>query len=422
MAVFLKITLHLRIFFYQLSIYAYSIGIKIASLWNSKACLWHKGRKLFPKIQLTQPSIWMHCASLGEFEQGRPILEQIIKEHPKTPVIISFFSPSGYEIRKNYEGASQVIYLPIDTPANAKRLIKQINPFLVLWIKNEFWYFYLNELKKRNIPVLLIAANFRSTSFFFKWNKRYWNKLLHFFHHIFLQNKESLTALQSIGITKHISISGDTRFDRVSQIAKNAKAVKGIDNFLKQEVCVVAGSTWQEDEKVLQPFFIKNNAVKLIIAPHEIHTSNLKRLENLFQHATLYSNWMQSDQSEDFQVLIIDNIGLLSSLYQYASVAYVGGAFRKKGLHNILEPIAYGIPVVFGPNYKSFPEAKDCIQKIAGISIHNESSLSNALNELLENSNLKKTMGKNASEYILENQESTNKIMNYLTENRLLTN
>lgn len=422
MLVFLRIILHLRLFIYQLSIYAYSMGIKIASLWNPKARLWQKGRKVFPKITLKQPSIWMHCASLGEFEQGRPIIEHIRKEHPTTPIIISFFSPSGFEIRKNYHEANQVIYLPIDTPKNAKRLIDQIDPILVLWIKNEFWNFYLNELKKRQIPVLLIAANFKLNSFFLTWNKKYWSTLLLNFHHIFVQNQASLHALLSIGLKDNISISGDTRFDRVMTIASNAKPINGIDDFLKQQRCLVAGSTWQDDERALQSFFSKNHDIKLIIAPHEIHTSNVKRLENVFQRSILYSDWLQSDRSKDFQVLIIDNIGMLSHLYRYASIAFVGGAFRKKGLHNILEPIAYDLPVVFGPNYESFQEAKDCIEKKVAFSIDNESSCYKILTSLTENADLLEAMGRNASEYIKENLGATKKIMDYLTEKRLLTN
>lgn len=422
MAVFLKIILHLRIFFYQLTIYAYYWGIQLASLWNGKARQWSTGRKVFPVLKNTTPSIWMHCASLGEFEQGRPILEQIKKKYPQYPIVVSFFSPSGYEVRKNYTEANQVIYLPIDTPKNAKKLIAQINPRIVLWIKNEFWHFYLSELKKKNIPVLLIAAKFNRHQPFFKWYGSFWRSVLNNFQHIFVQNQESLQLLSGINYQKNISISGDPRFDRVFKITQDCQSVEGIKKFINEQICLVAGSTWQEDERLLQSYFSLQKDIKLIIAPHEIHAANLQRILKDFDQSILYSDWIKNHQTNDFKVLIIDNIGMLAQLYQYAAVAYVGGAFRKKGLHNILEPIAYGIPVVFGPNYQSFPEAVESINKNAAISISTAHNLFEILTALLAIDTRKNEMGANALQYLTENKGATQKIMHYIAENRLLTN
>jgi 3-deoxy-D-manno-octulosonic-acid transferase len=407
----------------------YPLGIRFASIWNEKAGLWIKGRKKFPVIEnsdVKKETIWMHCASLGEFEQGRPLIEKIKKEYPLHRIIISFFSPSGYEIEKNFNGADHIFYLPSDSASNAKKFIDLIDPKLVLWIKYEYWYYYLQELKKRNIPTLLISGNFREDQPFFKWYGNFWREMLQCFTHYFLQNEDSKNLLETLNI-KNFSISGDTRFDRVKTIVENFEDVPLIKEFCGEKKIIVAGSTWEEDEAELIHFVKANTDVKFIIAPHEVDKENIRDVKKKFVNSILYSewitnNWQAASGNTQPNCLIIDSIGILSRLYKYADITYVGGGFGYTGLHNILEAAVYGKPVIFGPEIDKNIEAQELIDCDAGIIIENALELETILNELLHNEQELKRRSEAAKSYVYRNLGATKKVMDFIQEKRLLTN
>ena len=413
----------MKVFLYNFSVFLYTAGIRIASLWNDKAMLWVKGRKNFPVFNDNKKSIWMHCASLGEFEQGRPVLEALKKEFPDYKLVLSFFSPSGYEIRKNYSGADQIIYLPSDTAGNAIKLIDSINPSLVIWVKYEYWFHYLSELKKRNVPVLLISGIFRTSQPFFKWYGNFWKNILSCFSHLFVQNKQSFDLLNSIGVNKNISISGDTRFDRVIDLAKSNEPISGINEFINNNPSLIAGSTWEDDEAGLIHYVRIHNNIKFIVAPHEVNAANLNDLKKEFNNSIFYSDWiLQNEWTTECNVLIIDNIGMLSKIYKYATVTYVGGGFNSTGIHNILEAAVYGKPIVFGPEYEKFAEANDLIESGSAFSINSAVELEKKLNLLFNDVELLKQAGEISRNYVYEKCGATKKVIDYVTENRLLTN
>jgi len=365
----------------------------------------------------------MHCSSLGEFEQGRPVIEALKKDYPNYPIVISLFSPSGFEVRKNYPGADKIIYLPLDTPQHAKKLVDIINPALVVWVKYEYWFNYLFELKKREIPVLLISGIFRPSQPFFKWYGNAWKKMLHSFHHLFVQNEHSVTLLARINLNKNITLSGDTRFDRVIDVAEKTEDIPGITTFINNHPTLVAGSTWEDDEAELVHYTRTRNKYKFIIAPHEISEIHLKELKNIFKNSIFYSDLMkQHKYGSDCNVLIIDSIGLLSKLYRYATVTYVGGGFNSSGIHNTLEAAVYGKPVIFGPEYEKFDEAKALIKNGAAFSIDNALTLENKLDELFNDNILLEQASDFARKYVYSNKGATQKIMNYIIANRLLIN
>ncbi len=413
--------------FYLLFLHAYHLGIRIAAYGNPKAKLWVEGRKQFPSIgNTTGKTVWMHCASLGEFEQGRPLLEEIKKQYPEKKIVLSFFSPSGYEVMKLYTGADYIFYLPMDGSSNAARMIEAINPGLVLWVKYEFWYFYLTELKKKNIPVLMISGIFRKSQPFFKWYGSIWKKMLQCFTYYFVQNEESTDLLSAVGISGNVSNCGDTRFDRVIEIAEKFEPLPVIEKFCGSSKVVVAGSTWEEDEEELTHYVRSNPQIKFIIAPHEIAPGNILNVKNEFPGAALYSELSKTagqtiPGNKDPHVLIIDNIGMLSKLYHYADISFVGGGFGEDGIHNVLEPAVYGKPVIFGPEYEKFAEATDLIECQAGICIHNALELEKVLTELWGNENLLKTKSDTAKNYVYSKAGATKKIMEYIQEKRLLT-
>ena len=438
----------LSLFFYNIFLRLYPLGIRIASIWNDKASLWIKGRKnIFEKIHSTLNTqhsipntqvIWMHCASLGEFEQGLPLIEKIRKEYTRHTIVITFFSPSGYEIQKKFKGADHIFYLPADSYENAKKFIALINPTLVLWIKYEFWYHYLQELKKRKIPVLLISGAFRTEQPFFKWYGNFWKKMLDCFRHYFLQNEDSKILLEKIGI-KNISVSGDTRFDRVIQIAENFEEISLIKEFIGQNKVIVAGSTWEDDEAEIIHYAKVNSQVKLIIAPHEVDKENLADVKKEFSNSIFYSEWIKynkqqaignrqsAEQTTNYKLqttncLIIDNIGILSRLYKYADITYVGGGFGDDGLHNILEAAVYGKPVIFGPHFEKNFEAEELIEYGGGIVIENALDLEKVFNRLLNDDIELKKYGAAAKDYVYNKAGATEKILNFIQENRLLTN
>ncbi|MBI3882655.1 MAG: 3-deoxy-D-manno-octulosonic acid transferase [Sphingobacteriales bacterium] len=328
----------MSILLYKIFIQLYILGIKILSIRNQKAKLWLKGRKAFPVINLLekQPVSWMHCASLGEYEQGRPVIAAVKAQYPETVIVLTFVSPSGFEIQKKYAGADYIFYLPVDSASNAKKFIDNINPTLVLWVKYEYWFYYLTELKQRRIPVLLLSGIFRNSQPFFQWYGKLWKSMLASFNHFFVQTEQSKDLLAGIHIKENVSVSGDTRFDRVVTIAEKFNSIPFIEAFCGIGKVIVAGSTWDDDEAVLAHYAKTNPGIKFIIAPHEIGEENLKDIKTQFPSAIFYSELELNKNKELPNCLIIDNIGMLSRIYKYATIAYVGGAFAE-GLHNILE-------------------------------------------------------------------------------------
>jgi len=376
------------VFLYNLGIRIYQLLIAIASLFNHKAQLWRNGRKgwktrLKASIGETKGIVWFHCSSLGEFEQGRPVIEALREKHPDFKILLTFFSPSGYEIRKNYSGADYIFYLPIDTWFNAKTFIEIVNPTAAIFIKYEFWYHYLNQLKKNGIPTYVISAIFRPEQAFFKPYGGWYRKFLLNFEHLFVQNENSKELLASIGV-KNVTVAGDTRYDRVIANAQHAKSIPVIEQFAKNSKVLVAGSTWPKDEEIIIEFFKTNPlGLKLIIAPHEIHEQNIEKfIEKIGQRSIRYTQTNGIDPSEA-NVLVIDTIGILSSVYQYGTIAYIGGGFGV-GIHNTLEAAVFGIPVLFGPNYQRFQEAHELIGIGVSKSIGNSDEFSAAMDSFLK--------------------------------------
>lgn len=429
---------------YLLFIHSYQFGIRIAALWNPKAKLWIAGRKDFPAVPKDErETVWMHCASLGEFEQGRPLLEAIKKQYPQVRIILTFFSPSGYEVvtRSDRPGltgiANHIFYLPMDNAANAAKMVDALQPDLVLWVKYEFWFYYLTELKKRNIPVLMVSGIFRSSQPFFKWYGDIWRKMLGCFTYFFVQNEHSKQLLATVGIKENVSVSGDTRFDRVIEIASTFEPLPLIEKFCGSSKVVVAGSTWEEDEEELIHYVKSNPQIKFIIAPHEIHEGNIKDVQKEFAGSILYSSLTAdgrppttdgaqrettNGQRATGNVLIIDNIGMLSKLYHYAHITFVGGGFEESGIHNVLEPAVHGKPVIYGPEYEKFAEAVDLVECGAGICINNALELEKVLTELWNNEALLQQKSEAAKNYVYSKAGATKKIMDHIQAKRLLIN
>ena len=406
------------IILYNFSLWIYRIGISIASLFNPKAKKWKNGRRnIFSQLSQAfienEKVIWMHCASLGEFEQGRPLLEKIKKENLPYKILLTFFSPSGYEIRKNYAHADFVFYLPIDSKSNAQQFLDIVKPEIAIFVKYEFWYHFLNQLHQRNIPTYLISAIFRENQIFFKRHGSLHQKMLTFFNHLFVQDKKSKTLLlqkQNLPVT----IAGDTRIDRVLEIAQQAKSYPLIDAFVGTANILIGGSTWQPDEAILIPFINdqKNHTWKYIIAPHEIDEEHISAIEK--QLTTSYIRYSNANtiNASAAKVLIIDNIGMLSSLYKYGKVAYIGGGFGN-GIHNTLEPIAFGLPTIFGTNYQKFEEAKYLVESEGGFSISNLDQAKKVM-ENLEKEEFYNNASTKAKDYILKNQGATQKVFNFI--------
>ena len=373
-------------------------------------------------INSDRPLVWMHCASLGEFEQGRPLIEKIRTNYPDYKILITFFSPSGYEVRKNYEGADYIFYLPADNNQNAKEFLEITKPALILFVKYEFWYFYLKEAKKRHIPILLVSGIFRKTQPFFKKYGNFHRRILSYFTHFFVQNQESLSLLVDIGFTKNVSVSGDTRFDRVIEIAQQFKPIEKIEKLCAGFDVVVTGSTWSEDDKKLSVYANKKTDVKFIIAPHNINEQRLNECLKLYKNAALFSTITHAGIPSNINAIIIDNVGMLSRLYKYSTVSFVGGGFDKDGVHNVLEAAAYGKPVVFGPVYKKYIEAVELIAAGGGITISNMAELEEQMNDFLtKNRNYEKACDA-ALNYVYSKQGATQKILQFIQEKRLLTN
>jgi len=422
--------------------------MRFVALWNKKARLWLAGRKdIFKKLKAelrnqNSQLTWMHCSSLGEFEQGRPVLEGLKLKGKNHKILLTFFSPSGYEIRKDYKGADWVFYLPMDSKKNAKKFLDIINPSLVIFVKYDYWYFYITECKKRNIPLLMISAVFRKSQPFFKWYGSLHRKMLGCFTHFFVQDDDSLLLLEPVGLINKASVAGDTRFDRVAAIAENFEPAEAIVKFCGSSPVLVAGSTWTEDDKIIKEALADIPELKLIIAPHEIHPEHLQQVKTIFADSVFYSQLTTHNSqltthnsrltthnaqltSHDSRLtthscLIIDNIGMLSRLYRYATITYVGGGFGK-GIHNTLEAAVYGKPVFFGPNYKKFREASGLIRSAGGISVGSSEELSAAIKKLLADNSLLEQCSKSAFDFVQKNKGATGRILDYIEANRLLT-
>lgn len=392
------------------------------SVFNPKAKLWLDGRKDFPSLTFTpSKTIWVHCASLGEFEQGRPVIEKIKDQYPESKIILTFFSPSGYTVQQNYTGADAVFYLPMDNKANAIKLIATFKPALVIWVKYEYWFYYLQELKKQQIPVLLVSGIFRDSQPFFKWYGSFWKSVLPCFTHLFLQDKSSAILLNSIGINNNITVNGDTRFDRVIAIAERFEEIPLIKEFCGDSKIIVAGSTWEEDEAELIHYVRTNPTIKFIIAPHEIDTENLKEVQKEFSGSILFSALVEGEKPSS-NVLIIDNVGMLSRLYKYADITYIGGGFGDDGVHNVLEAAVYGKPVIYGPEIDKFIEAVALTACGGGIVINNALEFEKVAGDLWKNSDLLTAKGYAAKNYVYSQGGASKEIMDYIYANRLLTN
>ena len=421
----------MSILLYNLFLLLYRTALSLVARFNPKARLWKEGRldwenRLSAAMAgKTGPLIWMHCASLGEFEQGRPIIEIIRQKHPNHRIMVSFFSPSGYEIRKNYSGADYVCYLPLDGARAARKFIEISSPSLVIWIKYEFWYHYLTRLQAAGIPVVLVSGLFRPGQPFFRWYGRLHRHMLTCFSQLFVQNQASLELLEKTGI-KNVTITGDTRYDRVSAIADSFSPIESIEDFTAGYKVVVAGSTWPEDEEELDHFTNTNPQYRFIIAPHETSEVHVKEMEKLFHPSIRFSEWEKSRKEKTSpqntnHIMIIDNIGMLSRLYRYADIAYIGGGFGGDGLHNILEAAVYGIPVIHGPNFERFPEAIELMDAGGSFAVNTALELENKLNDLLMQDNAYHLACRAAKEFVRDRRGATEKIIHYMEENRLLT-
>ncbi|WP_270089240.1 3-deoxy-D-manno-octulosonic acid transferase [Sphingobacterium sp. SYP-B4668] len=409
---------------YSLGILLYGLLLRLIAPFYPKAKLWVDGRKhwydrMSQTVELGQKHIWFHFASLGEFEQGRALLEEIKKKYPAKKIVITFYSPSGYEIRKNTNLADYVYYLPEDTAQNAVKFIELINPEFVVFTKYEYWYYFFRELGRRDIPLLMISAIFRPEQIFFQPYGGFFRKILDHVSYFFVQNEESLHLLKENGI-RHVGITGDTRFDRVVQLPESYQSIKEVGDFIGNKKVLVAGSTWPQDEVLLRDLVARYPEWKLIIAPHEIHEAHLSSITNLFPQALRFSDFAQYDnqQVKLAQVLVIDNIGMLSSLYAYANIAFIGGGFGA-GIHNTLEAATYGLPVIFGPKYQKFQEAKDLIEEGAGFSIASSEEFVRVFQALQNRDKYIKAKNQ-AKDYVRGRAGATAIIMKYLVCKKLL--
>jgi 3-deoxy-D-manno-octulosonic-acid transferase len=406
------------IFFYNLGICFYQLMVWLVSPFNEKAKFFSSGRKdIFLKMEGTiekdEPIAWFHAASLGEFEQGRPLMEALRKERPEYKILLTFFSPSGYEIRKNYNGADYIFYLPLDTRKNARKFLKIVNPRIAVFIKYEFWYHYLTQLKEKETTLLLISAIFRPDQVFFKWYGTWYRKMLGCFTHIFVQDNQSTELLQSVGISK-VTQTGDTRFDRVAQIAVSSKDIEIAKQFSVGKFTFVFGSTWEADEELLVKYINQSeNDTRFIIAPHEVHAAHIKSItQKLNKKFVLYSEAANIDL-HNTRVLIIDNIGMLATLYKYGNLAYIGGGFGA-GIHNILEAAVFGMPVVFGPKYHKFSEAKELIAGGGAFSISTYEELKSTFDAFVADGDKLHTVSDISKNFVRKNLGATDKILDFL--------
>lgn len=390
------------VWIYNFGIALFDLGILIGSFFNSKIKLLRTGRlsvwEQVREANIQQSTIWIHAASLGEFEQGRPLIEAIRKSFPERKIVLTFFSPSGYEIRKDCDKVDNVFYLPADTKRNAQRFIKAIKPEMVFFIKYEFWYHFLISLKNEDIPVYGVSVIFRESQLFFKWYGKWFRKILASFNYLYLQDNRSAELLESIGISNY-AVAGDTRFDRVKEIAEAAEDIDIAQSFSQGYSTLVAGSTWPTDEKILAKYI--NEApqnIKLIIAPHEIDDSHIRDIESLLTVSSFRITSPPKNIS-DYKVMIVDTIGMLAAIYRYGRIAYIGGGFGS-GIHNVLEASTYGMPAVFGPKYKKYKEACDLVDLGGGFEISAFGEFNRLITKMWREEDFLKKSGGKAEEYV----------------------
>ena len=403
---------------YNLAMYILELGVKLAALFSDKPAKMVKGyREVFDllqrKIDRNAQYIWFHAASLGEFEQGRPLIERIRKEYPQYKILQTFFSPSGYEVRKNYDGADIVCYLPIDTPSNVKKFVDLVNPCMVFFVKYEFWQNYLNTLNKKGVPVYSVSSIFRPNQIFFRWYGKGYQQVLKTFAHLFVQNEESKQLLAGIGVN-NTTVVGDTRFDRVLDICAAAKQLPLVQKFKGDVLTFVAGSSWGPDEDIFIKYFNAHPEMKLIIAPHVVNGSHLKEIESKLQRSCVRYTKATEENVQQADCLIIDCYGLLSSIYRYGEISYIGGGFGV-GIHNVLEAAVYGIPVIFGPNNKKFREAQHLLANKGGFEINSYEDFEQLMNKFLGDEAYLNQSGKAAGDYVKGNAGAMEKIMKRVT-------
>lgn len=400
---------------YIIGIRTYTILLYLISPFHKKAKMMINGRKQVLPKEVEKGAIWFHCASLGEFEQARPVIEKVKSNYPDKKILLTFFSPSGYEIRKNYGGANYIYYLPFDSKKNAKNFILKFEPCVALFVKYEFWYFHYKQLVEIGTPVISFSTILRSTQIFFKPWGGFNRGILHLIDSFFVQNNQTKDLLSSIGIEKNVFLAGDTRFDRVHDLAQNPNQIEIIKNFKEDKKMLVIGSSWNSDMKVILPTLQKlESEIKIIIAPHEINEREIEHLQFSFSKCVRYTETTSTKNIES-NVLILDTIGLLSSAYNFGEFAYIGGAFGS-GLHNTLEPCAYGCAIIFGPEYSKFQEAIDLVNNKGAFSISNTNQFEDILQQLLSNTQLVENIKEKNINYIHNNIGATNKIFSKLDD------
>lgn len=411
---------------YNIGIRLYWLVAGLMSLWNRKAKLWIRGRrKWYSHLQAVigqdDKVIWFHCASLGEFEQGRPVIEVFRQHFPSHKIVLTFFSPSGYEKRKDYPGVDYVMYLPLDTRRNARRMVELLSPELVFFIKYEFWYHFLKQLKTKQVPVYLASGNFRSDQLFFKWYGGWYRKILGAFSHIFVQKEDSRLLLEKIGYNG-VTVAGDTRFDRVSVLRTSEYAHPLLETFAGGATVIVAGSTWEKDEQLLAHAYKElSGDLRWIIAPHELSKEHIATLQKRFPESVLFTE-LKEELPTGTRAVIVDSIGQLSYLYRYGTLAYIGGGFGK-GIHNILEAATYGLPVIFGPRYEKFSEAVELASLGGARLVNNEEELLFTIDEQLKDPILLKTTSEISGTFVSARVGATSAILDFVltkTESNLL--
>jgi 3-deoxy-D-manno-octulosonic-acid transferase len=410
------------IFLYNLFVILIAQVLKVIAVFSPKIKLFVEGRKtVFPtleqKIKPSDKTIWFHAASLGEYEQGLPVIEKIKERFPLHKIVVTFFSPSGYEVRKNNTVADVTVYLPLDTKKNAQEFLKLVHPDLVFFIKYEYWPNYLNELRKQNTPTYLVSGILRANQMFFKWYGGFYRKALDTFTYFFVQNESSKKLLLQLGKT-NVAISGDTRFDRVVAILEKDNTLDFISQFKNNTLTIVVGSSWPKDESLLVDFInTTNHKVKFIIAPHNIKSEQIQQLKNSITKKTVLFSEVQSQliaSLHDYDVFIIDTIGILTKIYSYADIAYVGGGFGNPGVHNILEPATFGVPIVIGSNYSHFAEATALVNMGGCVSISNKKELEDAFTNLIQNDEIRQENGHICSTFVQMNKGATAVILKHI--------
>jgi 3-deoxy-D-manno-octulosonic-acid transferase len=417
------------LFIYNLIVVFADFILKAAALFNPKIKLFVDGRKsvykiLSNKIKAYDKTIWFHAASLGEYEQGLPVMERMKSRFPNHLIVLTFFSPSGYEVRKNNTIADVTVYLPLDTKSNVEKFMEIVRPDMAFYIKYEYWPNYLNALKNRETPTYLISGIFREDQLFFKWYGGFYRNALNAFEHFFVQNSKSKDLLLKLG-KSNVTVSGDTRFDRVASILKRDNSLEFIEEFKNNSLTIVVGSSWPKDESMLVSYINSAENVKFIIAPHNIKTEQIQALKNSISKKTILFSEVDFTSSNpinlaNFDVFIIDTIGILTKIYSYADIAYVGGGFGNPGVHNLLEPATFGVPIVIGPNYSHFPEATALVNMEGCISISTQEELNEAFDNLIQNQDIRFEKGHICSTFVEMNKNATDIIMNHIAPKKTI--